>query len=68
MPRNHVLKVRVDGDQKEKIEVDAKIQGFRSVSQYMRHLAIGEESNVLKKLHEIHEKNVRRSIKMDECK
>ena len=56
MPRNHMLKVRLSKEQLEKLQLDADIKGFTTLSQYMRHLAFEKEDRVMKKLYEMHEK------------
>jgi len=43
-------------NQFEKVQFDAEIKGFKTMSQYMRHLALEREDSVLQKIHELHEK------------
>ena len=56
MPKNFVMKVRMTRSQFEKVQFDAEVKGFKTMSQYMRHLALEREDGVLRKIHELHEK------------
>ena len=40
MPKNDIVKFRVSRDQLERIRSNAELRGYRTVSSYLRHLAL----------------------------
>jgi hypothetical protein len=56
MGKNHVIIVRVSKSQKDRIEDNAKAKGFKTISGYVRDLALRYDSPLEKKVCEIHSK------------
>lgn len=51
MPKNHIIKFVVSKEQKEKILNNARINGYVTISSYLRNLALNH--NLIVKMYDI---------------
>ena len=57
-PKNHVLKVRLTKEQRDRIEATARTKGYVALAPYVRNLLLGKEPSWEARLIEI-DRNVR---------
>jgi len=58
MASNHLLKVRLTNNQKERLRLDAEAKGYKTISDYVRSHMLEHESVFLKKFEEMYDKVV----------
>ncbi len=54
MVKNRTIQIRLTRDQYEQIKTYSKVQGFNSLSDYLRHTALEQDFILLQKISEIH--------------
>ena len=57
---NHTIKFLVTEDQFTKIKHNAEARGFKTISQYLRHLALNKDLRFEKMLSEVHKKVIKK--------
>jgi len=61
MPKNHVLKIRISREQRERIETAARRMGYLALAPYVRDRLLGKEPSWEARLLEI-DRNVRQLL------
>jgi len=62
MAKNTTIQIRINWDQYEKIKLNSKLKGFKSLTAFLLHSAIDQELILHQKINEIHSHLLGKSI------